>query len=295
MGGTVADAYRNISVFDSANKKVKGSCGNGAVIFEVSGGTAEGLFLVYTDPNAKTINESDYVKGNNQYGYIVTRDNVNVGSQYVGLDECHGVVEADFCWTFNDATPSNFLPVSYTNPYYTTQKTGTIYKKIENFIPQEHKNIRKWTTHINPNHSIYAVGTDMTDYKTVANDTKEEIICGAQYFDGRGKTANIGNWMVDYIDTFTLVNQGDKARTFTYSLKHTGVILAMVRDENGFIDPSYTPKYCVMFHGTEYGDAIDDGFKYSITIEPHSIARFSVNYNLLANSYGNIVHDTYLD
>ena len=61
MGGTTADAYQNINVFNSANKRVKGGCGNGAVLFEVTGGTAEGAFMVYTNPNASTLNESEYV------------------------------------------------------------------------------------------------------------------------------------------------------------------------------------------------------------------------------------------
>ena len=61
LGGTTADAYQNINVFDSANQRVKGGCGNGAVIFTVSGGTAEGAFLVYKDRDAKTINASKYI------------------------------------------------------------------------------------------------------------------------------------------------------------------------------------------------------------------------------------------
>ena len=290
MGGTVADSYNKISVFDSANKKVKGGCGNGAVLFDVSGGNALGSFLVYTDPNASTVNESEYVKNNTDYGYIVTRDGVNVGSQYTGYDNCHGVVDADLCWTFNDSTPSQNLPVTYTNPYYTTQQSGTPYSKISNFIVQENKNVKEWLTHINPNHNSDTVGTDMTDYITVDHLTKQAITLGAQYFDGRGKNANIGNWMVDYIDTITLVNQGDKPRTFTYQLTHSGVILAFVRDENGFVDESYTPSYCTKISASEYGDAIDDRFKYTVEIAPHSIKRFSVNYNLLANSYGCIRH-----
>ena len=286
MGGTVADAYNNISVFDSANKKVQGGCGNGAVLFEVTGGSAEGAFMVYTNPNASTLNESEYVTDKKEYGYIVTRDGTNVGSQYIGYDNCHGVVDADLSWTFNDNTPDQTLPVSFTNPYFTTQKGGTPYSKIDNFIPQENVGVKEWLTHINPNNNSETVGTDMTDYITVDHLTKQAITLGARFIDGRGKNANIGNWMVDYIDTITLVNQGDQVRTFTYQLTHSGVILAFVRDENGYIDESFTPKYCVKIGGSEYGDAIDDRFIYSVEVQPHSIKRFSVNYNLLANSYG---------
>ena len=295
MGGTVADAYNNISVFDSANKKVQGGCGNGAVLFEVTGGTAEGAFMVYTNPNASTLNESEYVTDKKEYGYIVTRDGTNVGSQYIGYDNCHGVVDADLSWTFNDNTPDQTLPVSFTNPYFTTQKGGTPYSKIDNFIPQENIGVKEWLTHINPNNNSETVGTDMTDYITVDHLTKQAITLGARFIDGRGKNANIGNWMVDYIDTITLVNQGDQVRTFTYQLTHSGVILAFVRDENGYIDESFTPKYCVKINGSDYGDAIDDRFIYSVEVQPHSIKRFSVNYNLLANSYGCIRHKATLN
>lgn len=295
MGGTVADAYNNISVFDSANKKVQGGCGNGAVLFEVTGGSAEGAFMVYTNPNASSLNESEYVTDKKEYGYIVTRDGTNVGSQYIGYDNCHGVVDADLTWTFNDNTPDQTLPVSFTNPYFTTQKGGTPYSKIDNFIPQENGGVKEWLTHINPNNNSDTVGTDMTDYITVDHLTKQAITLGARFIDGRGKNANIGNWMVDYIDTITLVNQGDQVRTFTYQLTHSGVILAFVRDENGYIDESFTPKYCVKIGGSDYGDAIDDRFIYSVEVQPHSIKRFSVNYNLLANSYGCIRHKATLN
>lgn len=295
MGGTVADAYNNISVFDSANKKVQGGCGNGAVLFEVTGGTAEGAFMVYTNPNASALNESEYITDKKEYGYIVTRDGTNVGSQYIGYDNCHGVVDADLSWTFNDNTPDQTLPVSFTNPYFTTQKGGTPYSKIDNFIPQENIGVKEWLTHINPNNNSETVGTDMTDYITVDHLTKQAITLGARFIDGRGKNANIGNWMVDYIDTITLVNQGDQVRTFTYQLTHSGVILAFVRDENGYIDESFTPKYCVKINGSDYGDAIDDRFIYSVEVQPHSIKRFSVNYNLLANSYGCIRHKATLN
>ena len=295
MGGTVADAYNNISVFDSANKKVQGGCGNGAVLFEVTGGTAEGAFMVYTNPNASALNESEYITDKKEYGYIVTRDGTNVGSQYIGYDNCHGVVDADLSWTFNDNTPDQTLPVSFTNPYFTTQKGGTPYSKIDNFIPQENIGVKEWLTHINPNNNSETVGTDMTDYITVDHLTKQAITLGARFIDGRGKNANIGNWMVDYIDTITLVNQGDQVRTFTYQLTHSGVILAFVRDENGYIDESFTPKYCVKIGGSDYGDAIDDRFIYSVEVQPHSIKRFSVNYNLLANSYGCIRHKATLN
>ena len=40
----------------------------------------------------------------------------------------------------------------------------------------------------------------MTKYITIDNVTKQEVIIDPEHFDGKGELANIGNWMVDYID-----------------------------------------------------------------------------------------------
>ena len=293
IGGTTADAFNNINVFRSANVGVTGGgCGNGAVIFSVTGGAAEGAFMIYDDENAETINKSEYVRDSElQYGYIVSRNSENdVGAQYVGYDNCHGVVDSDLMWVFNDRTAAGELPVTYENNYFTSSRGGKPYAKINNLITQPFKNVLKWNTHINPNSSSNAVGTDMTNYITVDHETKEPVTIDIEHYDGRGQIANIGNWMVDYIDTITLVNQGDKVRKLTYSMSHTGVILAFIRDKNGLVDASYTPKYCAKLGNTVYGDAIDDRFIYSIEVPAHSVVRYSVDYNLLANSSGNIQH-----
>ena len=291
MGGTTADAYQKINVFNSANKIVNGGCSNAAVLFSVTGGTAEASFMLYTDSNAKKINQTDYVTGKNQIGYV--SDN-HFGVQYGGYDDCHGVVDADILYTFNDVTASDYLPVKYTNPYTSAYSSGTPYGKLTNMTS---KTVEGWAwyTHISYFDNNNAVGTDMTDYINVDYKTKKKVEVDSAHYDGRGKAPNIGNWMVDYIDTFTLVNQGNKERKFTYYLKHTGVILAFVRDENGFVDNSVKPKYYVKVAASNYGAAIDDSFEYTVTIPAHSIVRFSVDYNLLANSYGTIQHRAYLD
>ena len=290
LGGTTADAYQNINVFNSANKVVNGGCSNAAVLFSVTGGSAEASFMLYTDRNAAKINATDYVTGNNQIGYV---SDDHFGVQYGGYDDCHGVVDADILYTFNDATASDYLPVSYTNPYYSTTYTGTPYGKLTNMKAKEHYSW-SWTTHISAFDNASAVGTDMTDYINVDYKTKKKIEIDSAHYDGRGKAPNIGNWMVDYIDTFTLVNQGNKAREFTYTLKHTGVILAFVRDENGFIKQDIQPKYYIKVNASSYGDTIEDLFEYTVKVPAHSIVRFSVDYNLLANSYGTISHRAYL-
>ena len=294
MGGTTKDSYQNINVFNSADIVLNYGCGNGAVLFNVTGGTAEGSFLIYDDDDAKTINESKYVKNKEIYGHVNMDDNFQYGSQYAGYDNCHGVVDSDLTWTFNDKTPSQTLPVTYQNNYFKPYAVGTPYSKITEFQTITHNNAKFWATHYNPNNNKTAVGTDMTNYITKDHLTKEDIILGYEYLDGRGENANIGNWMIDYIDTFTLVNQGDTDRTFTYNLTHTGVILAFVRDENGFVSTKYTPQYQVALHFSSYGDAVYNYFSYSITVPAHSIIRFSVDYNLCANATGYIKHEAIL-
>lgn len=293
MGGTTLDSYRNINVFDSAdivvNSNISG-CSNGAVLFEVKGGKAIGQFFAYT--TSKKINDTDYAKNFTEAGYV---GGETYGYQYVGYDNCHGVVDASLTWEFNDQTSSQELGVNFTNDAYNQgSNKGNKYEKISTLVSKKNKDSKKWVTHINPNSVANAYGTDMTKYITIDSETKEPITIDYNHFDGNGNQANIGNWMVDYIDTITLVNKGDSEREFTYSLKHNGVILAFIRDENGFVDSNYAPKYCVSLGKSSYGDEIRDYFTYSVKVKPHSAIQFSVNYNLLANSSGYISHSAYL-
>lgn len=303
MGGTTKDAYKNINVFGSADQIVVPSvtgCSNGAVLFSVRGSKALGQFMTYRDNDARAINRSEYVTENKELGYM---KNNGYGAQYIGYDTCHGVVDTALTFKFNDKTTSRYLPVSYENNLFTSKSRGEAFSRIDEFETKTMTNVNGWVTHINPNGTANAVGTDMTRYITTDYETGEDIIIGPEYFDGRdnspdddksdgtGTNANIGNWMVDYIDTFTLVNQGDHARTVTYRLGHSGVILAYVRDINGQVDKeAFAPKYCVKINGSNYGQGITDTFSYSVKVPAHSVVRFSVDYNLLANSYGYITH-----
>lgn len=298
MGGTTKDAYKNINVFGSADEQVSSSisgCSNGAVLFEVTGGKAFGQFMAYSDPDASTINETPYVKEHKQYGYVMNivegGETHFTGSQYAGYEPVHGVVDTNAEWIINDKTAAGPLPVTYRNNYYSNKQKGEPFGKVTDVVGYENKKVARWITHINPTHTPNAVGTDMTKYITTNHETGEPIVIEAERYDGTGSTANIGNWMVDYIDTITLVNQGDKERELTYKMSHNGVILAFVRDENGNISPSYPLAYQTRINGSAYGAAIDIPFSYTIKIAPHSVARFSVDYNLLANSSGYITHE----
>ena len=112
MGGTTSDSYNKTNVFGSANKKVGGGCSNGAVLFEVIGDNAEASFYAYKNP-------SKVQKDNTTHqGYVaVGADGHEYGRQYVGYDNCHGVVDANLTWEFSDHTKPQLLPVTYTNYY----------------------------------------------------------------------------------------------------------------------------------------------------------------------------------
>ncbi len=293
MGGTTSDSYRQINVFNTANRKVKGGCSNAAVLFSINGGTAEGAFYVYEDP--------EYIKNNTTHqGYITHKpgyvdDNgqeIQYGRQYIGYDNCHGVVDNEVTWYFNDVTSPQELPVTYTNYYKDfVEKTGEPYSKID-VLPHiwggmSNTRINSWLTHLNPHSSNNAVGSDMTAYYTI-NENGENIVIDYQHYDGHGMLANVGNWMIDYQDDFNFVNQGNKDREVTITL-NGDTIAAMMRDENGKVIPG-TEKYTL--------SRIDNStysYEYTLTVPAHSVKQVTLEYNLLANSYGAINHKVILN
>ncbi len=282
MGGTTKDAYKHINVFKTANKKISGGCSNGVVLFDVIG-KAEGSFFVYTD-------EKQILNNNTHQGYIVNRNDHDYGSQYVGYDTCHGVVDTNITFTFNDLTPSQDLPVRFYN-YHDDDlkaKIGKPYLKLNSTPHLVEK--KYWVTHINPQETYDGVGTDMTKYYTI-NDKKEDICIDADHLDGHGNVSNIGNWMMDYMDYFTFVNQGDKDRTININMRNTGSLCVLIRDKNGKLIKS-SPMFTIMIKPTDKSEEyyLDNDFNYSVVVKAHSIKQFIVEYNLLANSCGHVTH-----
>jgi hypothetical protein len=99
--------------------------------------------------------------------------------------------------------------------------------------------------------------------------------------------------MMDYIDTFTFVNQGDRDRNIVVEMTNNGSVACLVREQDG--SPIIgTEQYTIGIGSTSYGDAIDDHFKYTRLIPSHSVVQFHVEYNLLANSYGCVNHSVEL-
>ena len=46
---------------------------------------------------------------------------------------------------------------------------------------------------------------------------------------------------------------------------------------------------------TVHGDAIHEPFQYTATVKAHSVLQFHVEYNLMANSYGTLLHGVKLN
>ena len=281
MGGTTADAYNKINVFGTANDSVSGGCSNGAVLFEVHGENVEGCFYAYKKaseigPDNKT-----------HQGYCTHVGDHEVGRQYVGWDYCHGVVDCNLTWEFNDFSKSQDLQVKFTNYYKDgVAKRGEPYSQFE--VTPHIQTTKKWYTHLNPNDNNLAVGTDMTKYYTV-NSNGEPMVIDYDRYDGLGYTANIGNWMIDYMDNYTFVNHGSKDRTIKLEYTNTGSLAIMVRDQNGKVIKG-TPQYTVVCAASQYGQEIRDYFYYEVVIPANSYVQFTVEYNLLANSSGNVGH-----
>ena len=281
MGGTTKDAYKHINVWKTADKIVHSGCSNGVVLFDVIG-QAEGSFFVYTD-------ESQIKDNNTHQGYVVTRDGHNFGSQYVGYDNCHGVCDTHITFTFNDLTPSQDLPVTYVNYRDDNMPKEKIpYHKL-NCTPHT-INVREWYTHISPQSNPIGMGTDMTKYYTI-NQEKKDICIDAEHLDGHGNVSNIGNWMMDYMDYFTFVNQGDTEREITINMRNTGSLCILVRDKHGKLIKS-SPMFTLMAKPADKSEEyfIEDYYYYTVKVKPHSIKQFIIEYNLLANSCGNVSH-----
>ena len=129
----------------------------------------------------------------------------------------------------------------------------------------------------------------MTRYITV-NQEGRTIVIDNDHLDGHGNVTNLGNWMVDYLDCFTFVNQGDQDREININMINTGSLCVFVRDKHGKVKLG-SPMFTIM--QKENADPeyhIHNDFNYSVKVKARSILQFYVEYNLLANSCGNVIH-----
>ena len=287
MGGTTIDAYNSINVFDTADQMFNKGNINGVVLFDVKG-SAEGVYFVYDDyTKVQEDNQSNMP-------YIVFKpyDPKDYGAQYKGYDNCHGIVDSDAMWEFNDETKSQYLPVNVTNYYKDNlPEPEKPYTKIDS---TRHTNIfYKWDSNANPQNGEATVGTDLTDFNTFDSENITRVIDNDHY-DGRGYRSNTANWMIDYIEGYNFVNRGDKERKVTVTLHVFGSLASMVRDSKGEVIDG-TQQFAIGLQKSSHGDEIFDQLVYSQVIPPHETVKFYVEHTLMAASCGNVTHSVYLD
>lgn len=269
IGGTTEDAYNNISVDDSADKVLGvNKCANGNVKFTVNGGYVTGAFYAYDDV-------SQVITEPVQQGYRVG----NYAAQYSGIANHAGVIDNYSSWIFNDLTEACDLPVSYTSYYDDNVPAKTTPYKEYNNTAHTVSNAVSWITHLNPQNDHRAVGMDMVDF-TWVDGFGNEVVIDNLHADGSGAPANTANWMIEYQEHFTFINQGDNDRKITISYTDGGTLAMMVRD-------------------TKTGEVLSTGYSmgqaklyYSlpINIKAHSAVQITMQYVLVACSYGNVTH-----
>lgn len=274
IGGTSEDAYRNINVDNSANHFVNNiRCANGNVKFTVTGGEVTGTMYCYT-------NASQVAAEPDALGYVAD----GYAQQYSGIAYHHGVIDNYMTWTFNDSVKSGYLPVTYTNHYADNRPGQTAAYAAYNSTAHTVAKSNTWMTHLNPQNDHRAVGMDMVEF--IWHDKNgNEIVIDNHHADGCGQAANTANWMIEYQDHFTLVNQGDTDRTITLHLRDHGTLAILVRDSKTgeVLEASYTA-------GLGENGNVFSNYTYEVTVPAHSIKQITLDYLLVACSYGSVNH-----
>ncbi len=273
IGGTSADAYNHINVDNSANHYVnKIRCANGNVKFTVSGGEVTGTMYCYT-------NASQVAAEPNALGYVAD----GYAQQYSGIAAHHGVIDNYMTWTFNDNVGSGMLPVTYTNYYDDNLPAQTTPYAAYNSTAHTVSNATSWTTHINPQNNHSAIGTDLVEF-VWHDENGNRIVIDNDHADGAGLPANTANWMIEYQDHFTFVNQGNTARTITLHLRDHGSLALLVRD-------SQTGEVLETAFTAGLGENnVFSNYTYDVKIPAHSVKQITLDYLLVACSYGTVTH-----
>ncbi len=279
VGGTTSDAYRNINVGNTANQRVsKGSCANAAVKFTVTGGSVTGTMYCYTSTSQVKAEPA-------QMGYRTDYNSLgqNYGLQYQGSADHAGVIDCYMDWTFNDEIGGGMLPVTYTNSYASASNIASVTTPYAAYNSTAHtySRVYEWHTHINPQDVNTAVGSDMVAFNCVDANGIQRVI-DTNHADGTGSFANIGNWMIEYQEHFTLVNQGGKARTITLHYGDNGALALLARDsQTGEVLQADFPVG---------GDILGINYTYNITVPAHSVKQITVSYVLMPMSAGTVSH-----
>ncbi|MBQ9414410.1 MAG: hypothetical protein IJU16_04715 [Clostridia bacterium] len=278
LGGTSEDAYNSTNVADTANKIIqRGKCTNAVAKFQVTGGVVTGTLYCYE--NADQVTEEP-----EEQGYVCKRGDTEYGLQYKGIDPYEGLIESNITWTVNDQTEAGYLPVTYPVSYSPTAARYTKpYKEYKN-TQTEIFSKSFWITNINPQSNHSAVGTDMSAF-TCRTVDGEEVTIDTFHADGTGNSANLGNWMIDYHDNYTIYNDGDTEREFLFRKYANGALMAMVLDPDGKV---LATKCTIQPLEGSKTDA--NVLLYTLTVPPHSYRQITISFLLMGNSSGNVAH-----
>ncbi|MCH5182640.1 MAG: hypothetical protein J1E00_00555 [Oscillospiraceae bacterium] len=269
IGGTTEDAYQHISVDGTADVPVESvRCASGNVKFTVTGGSVTGSFYAYSDI-AQVKAEPE------QLGYVAGE----FARQYVGAMDHAGVVDSYITWTFSDKTRGGALPVTYTVSYDENLPAVADPYTAYNSTPHT-VNGKNWVTHLNPQNEHKAIGSDMVAFSCV-DQNGNKVVLDNDHADGAGKPGNFGNWMIEYQDHFTLVNQGDTDRVVTLTTKDNGSLAMLARDgvTGEILQADLTVR-----------NSRESNYAYEVTVPAHSVKQITLDYVLLGNSYGCVVH-----
>lgn len=284
MGGTSEDSYNNINIDNSADRLItKNQCVNGNVLFDVKGGTVTGTLYCY--------NKISQVNDSLPYqGYITYRDNNYFGGQYKGIAYHHGVIDNNMSWTFNDNTPGSFLPI-YLEHLVDRKASTTVYEAFAAYSSTKeiYKNDLSytWITNYNPQYlpDRPIVGTDMVAFECNLPNG-QSLLLDNEHAGADGKPGNFGNWMIEYQDNYTFINQGNQTRKINIYYQDQGSLAMLVRDNTGKILRSEFTFGRI----SDYGANKNGKFFYTVEVSPHSTTQITFDYNLLANGNGSIEH-----
>lgn len=275
IGGTTYDAYHHINVRQTADIYVnQGACVNGNVRFNITNGVAVGELCVYDNIN-KINQENVKIQNLRRYG-----ENDDFGGR-IGYSPIHGVIDNHAFWEFNDLTTSQNLPVTYESYYADTLKAS-----YEPFEPvtgcyNHVKSGTYWETHLSAqvHRDINLIGSDMVDLYAICDG--KEVILSNYIANPTGQIWDFGNWMIEYQDVFTFVNNGNQTRKVQcYVLSDYGSIFYNVKSlEDELYYSSATAIRCTgRVPLVEY------------TIAAHSVESVVLQYVLPANTSGGVIH-----
>lgn len=276
IGGTSQDAYQKINVHHSADIKIAlNECINGNVKFIITNGKALGELCVYDDIDFINSHKAP-IQNLRRYG-----ENDDFGGR-IGYSPIHGVIDNYPVWTFDDNTQEGNLPVYY-QVYYADQLKEE-YQPFEKITHCTYHEVYNdcWLTHLSAQLHHNYCGKDMVDLIGICNG--QEILLSNYVANPTGKIWDFGNWMIEYQEYCTFVNEGNHSRTVNFYLVNGSSVFYIMKDlENHILKSGATVNVCT-------GEIPI----YSCTIPPKTTKTLVMQFVLPANTGGSVKHYIHL-